>query len=444
MSNLPIITAKPERQPVARADASFPWYIGTALILAVGGGFALAILLPLAVVLEWDWGMRWRLLVQVHGHLQVIGWLGLFIVGMAYRLVPRFAGRPLRLANLTPLTLVLLLGGLLGRGAAQPWIGLPGMRALLVTATLAELVGAALFAASITATLWPVTRTMAPAPLLMLGAAGLVAQAALGVLWLSHIAGDAPVISADRNAALLAIQIYAFVLPFMLGVALRSLPVFFKYPVPTFLRTFMLVLALASGSVLYGIVPLMLDGEARTRLAGAGASLLAAALAGGTAMTGVWRRPERLRASARHGALLIRTAFAWLMLAAVLLLLSGLHAFWTGRPTQPHIADAIRHLILLGGGSTLLVGMAQLVLPWLAMRRQLRHARASIETWTLWALLTGATALRLTGAGLEGGGVGAERFWPVAAAGVLGLMAVGTFAWSVLRAARAPRPKIST
>jgi hypothetical protein len=97
------------RAPVARADAAFPWYIAAALGVAVGGGFALALLAPLAVALGWDWGMRWRPLVQAHGHLQVGGWIGLFIVGIGYRLVPRFAGRPLFLSGATAPTLALLL-----------------------------------------------------------------------------------------------------------------------------------------------------------------------------------------------------------------------------------------------------------------------------------------------------------------------------------------------
>ena len=59
----------PTRPPVARPDESFPWYIGAALAAAVFGGFALAVLLPLAVVLDWNWGVRWRALVQAHGHL---------------------------------------------------------------------------------------------------------------------------------------------------------------------------------------------------------------------------------------------------------------------------------------------------------------------------------------------------------------------------------------
>jgi hypothetical protein len=124
----------------------------------------------------------------------------------------------------------------------------------------------------------------------------------------------------------------------------------------------------------------------------------------------------------------------WLAVDAALALRSGL-------PAPPAHADAIRHLLALGTFTTLVFGMGQLVLPWLAMRRQ-RPTTTRVETWTLWLLITAATALRVTGAVLEARGVGAVRYWPMAAGGVLALTAVGLFALTVLRAARTRPPEI--
>jgi uncharacterized protein involved in response to NO len=417
---------------VARADASFPWYIGSALTVAVAGGFVLAVLLPLAVVMEWDWGVRWRALAQAHGHLQIGGWLGLFIVGMAFRMAPRFAGRPLRFARLTPVTLGLLLGGVLGRAVAQPWVDLPGMRALLILAVLAELAGALLFTAILFTTLGPAIRTVAPAPLFMLGGAGMALQALLGAVWIPGIAAGTPALPADRNAVVLAVQFYLFVLPFVLGVLSRALPTFFKQAAPSPARTGTIALALIAGTA--GLVVGELA-AAGTRIAGAGALLLAGALVSGVAMTGAWRPAERLRASARHTALLLRSALVWMVLASALLTVTGAAALWTGERPAPYWADTVRHMLALGGFSMLVAGMSQLVLPWLAMRRQ-RGRSARIETWTLWGLFNTAAALRAAGPLLESQGAGAERFWPEAAAGVLGMVAVGFFATTILRAAR--------
>lgn len=281
------------RAPVARADAAFPWCIALALAAAVAGGFVLAVLLPLAAALEWAWGVRWRALVQAHGHLQVGGWVGLFIVGMAFRLVPRFAGRPLRFPRVTLPVLVLLPAGLLGRAVAQPWLDVPGMRVLLTLSALAELAGARLFATAIVATLAPAVRTFAPAPLLVLGAGGLLAQAALGAVWLMQLPGDAPAIPADRNAALLSLQFYAFQLPFVLGVSLRALPSIFAHPAPAPHWTRALAAALAAGAALHAGTPLLMDGAAGVRPQQFGALLVAAAISGGVALTAPGR--QRLR-----------------------------------------------------------------------------------------------------------------------------------------------------
>jgi hypothetical protein len=159
------------------------------------------------------------------------------------------------------------------------------------------------------------------------------------------------------------------------------------------------------------------------------------------AQTGVWRAPDRLRRSARNAALLIRTAYLWLAVAVLALLLTATTALVTGDPVPPYQADAVRHLLAIGVFSTMIMAMSRLMLPWLAMRRQ-RGPSSSIEVWALWVLWTSATVLRVTGSLLEGEGVGAARYWPMAAAGLLGLVAVAVFAVTLLRAARVRPPEI--
>lgn len=426
---------------VARVDATFPWYVGAALLVAVAGGFALALLLPLAAALQWDWGSRWRPLAQAHGHLQIIGWLGLFITGMGFRLVPRFAGRPLRFPRVTTPTLILLLAGVLGRALAQPWLDLPGMRIDLTASAAAELIGALLFAAAIIATVLGVVRSLPSAPLLILGALGMVGQALMGLLWLPLLSADFAVLPPDRDAALLTIEFFAFVLPFVLGISLRALPTFFAQPAPSGALTSILALTLALGATLAAAGPLLPGVAAGARVQAIGSLLVAAAVSVVIARCGVWREPVRLRAAARHLVLLIRTAYAWLALSVLALVGTALQALANGTPTPAAQSDAIRHMLALGVFSTLLVGMAFLLLPWLAMRRQ-RPGAARREVWLLWTLLTGATGLRVSGALLEEQGAGSERYWPMALGGVLAISAITLFALIILRAAHHETPAI--
>lgn len=429
------------RGVVAASDRAFPWYIGAAFGVALGGGFALGLLLPVAKALQWGAEARWRALVQVHGHLQVMGWAGLFITGMAFRLVPRFAGRPLRFPAATLPTLILLLVGLLGRTVAQPWLAAPGMRGLLALGAAAELAGAILFAGVMAGTLAPAARTLAAAPLLLLGAAGMVIQAAFGAVWLIDLPGDLPVVPAGRDAALLSMQFYAFMLPFVLGVSMRALPTFFAYDAPPPRRTWAITAVLAAGTALQAGASMVPDGATMVRLQQAGALLIAAAIAAAIRLTGVWRPPTRLRPAARGAALLVRTAYAWLSLAAVVIVFIALPALTRGRPASPAGEDAVRHILGLGVITTLIVGMALLLLPWLGMRR-LPGAAAQREARVLWALLTAATALRALG-GLRGDDAGPAHDGPVALGGLLAISALAFFALRVVRAARGARTRIA-
>ncbi len=437
-TNQPLAT----KRTVAGADRAYPWYIAAALIIAVAGGFLLALLLPIAAAEGWTWGARWRALAQAHGHLQVVGWLGLFIVGMGLRLVPRFAGRPLAAPGVTIPVLVLLLVGLVGRAVAQPWLDAPGSRAVLVAAAVAELAATLLFAVAVIGTLNPVKTTLPAAPLLMLGAAGFVAQAAFAAAWLPGLTAESPALTPARNAVLLSLQVHAFLLPFVLGVALRALPVFFAQPPPSPRRTWGLAVALACGALLHALAPVLAGGATGRRLEGAGAIVVAAVILAALFNTHAWRRASRLRPATRPTALLIQGACAWLALAAVALLVTGGTALIADRVTPSHEIDAIRHAILLGGFSTLLMGMARLLLPWLAGRRQSGSA-ARREALLLFGLLTGATVSRVAGALLEGWGVGAPRFRLMAAGGLLAIVAVSLFAGIIAAAARHARAAIA-
>ena len=101
-------------------DPPYHVFLLTSMAFAVLAGFTLAILAPLSIVLEWGWGRRFMPLIQAHGQAQVLGFVGLFIIGMVYRLMPRFAGRPLRFPAMAWASWPLLSLSVLLRLIAQP------------------------------------------------------------------------------------------------------------------------------------------------------------------------------------------------------------------------------------------------------------------------------------------------------------------------------------
>ncbi|HET9221945.1 MAG TPA: hypothetical protein VFO07_05540 [Roseiflexaceae bacterium] len=84
----------------------------------------------------------------VHAALNLWGWTTLLIYGMAYHMLPRFTGRPLRRARLAAAQSWLAIGGmgLVGLGWGAVLAGLPLAQAILLAGGALQVLAAALFA----------------------------------------------------------------------------------------------------------------------------------------------------------------------------------------------------------------------------------------------------------------------------------------------------------
>ena len=137
---------KQHQQPFSRVAP----LLRAALLLGTGGGFALATVLTLTAAFAISIGPWWSATAQAHGHLQLYGWAGLFVLGVAFHFLPRLRGAPLAAPRLVPWILGTLVLGLLLRALSQPLFaatGAPIWPLLLVASGVLEcaaLVGAAL------------------------------------------------------------------------------------------------------------------------------------------------------------------------------------------------------------------------------------------------------------------------------------------------------------
>lgn len=88
------------------------------------------------------------LLRPLHAELNLWGWATLLIYGMAYHMLPRFTGRPLRRPYVAAAQSWLAIGGvaLVAIGWVGVTSGLPGARAVLTGGSTIQVVAAALFA----------------------------------------------------------------------------------------------------------------------------------------------------------------------------------------------------------------------------------------------------------------------------------------------------------
>jgi hypothetical protein len=422
-------------------------FILSSLTIAVGAGFLLGTLVSFSIVLDWGWGRRYTPLIQAHGQVQLLGWLGLFIMGMAYRLLPRFSGRPLAFPIVVWASWATLLASVIVRLAAAALEAGAWQRFALVGSGALGLAAAVAFAlVIITTAAHPGSRAGATAYFFVLGALAFFMQAGVDLALTALAAQRGDAVRPNEAAALLHLQLYGFVAMFVVGVALRAVPTFSGVPRPE-LQAKVLALALAAVVAVYVVAELWIAAGTRTSLlfrleavSFAGLGLLFLAIAG---LVGIFRpAANRLRPASQQHVWFIRTGFAWLLIAAGLSAYYGIRAGIDGVPLSYYGVDAVRHSVGLGVASTMILGMGMLVLPEFAIRRML-HPREGALPLLMLTLLTTATTLRVGAAVAAPHWLSADRYWPMAVAGMLAELAIAlfgaTFVLAMLQGARANR-----
>ena len=132
------------------ADALYrPFFLaGIAVVLTLGAVWGAYLLLQI--------GLRGSFVaaglheINAHGHAQIFGWVGLFVMGFAYQAFPRFKHTSLVCPQLAVVTLVMLLTGLFARSLAQPLVAnMPWLWWIAVAGSVLEIVAVTLFVALI-------------------------------------------------------------------------------------------------------------------------------------------------------------------------------------------------------------------------------------------------------------------------------------------------------
>jgi hypothetical protein len=414
-------------------------FIAVALAIAILGGFALAVILPARMALGVA-GERWGAYAQVHGHLQAVGFVGLFIVGVGYRLVANFAGKPaVRYPSLVPLSLWLIVSGVLLRMVGQPSAaGHTAFAVLMSAGACLELLGAACFAVNIYATLRPFPRHDAAALFFTAGAAWFLVQALLGAWWVVVAAYDrSTLLSPAPNGLLVLLQFFGFHLMFILGVGVRSFPVFFAMTRPS-ARMVAVPFALTQVGLASATLAGMIAATSTMRvdwLQNAGMVALAVGVGWVAAYTGWWRPPTRIRPASRPFALTLQPALAWLTIACAIVLAGSLRSLARGSLPPWNELDAVRHIIAAGVVLTTIVAMAQLVLPEFASER-FSGRQGAWRGIALGGLLTLATLLRIGGRFLAGAVPPDVINWAMASSGAIALSVMLVFAVLFARGVR--------
>jgi len=435
--------AAPAPRPTAPPTPweSYRLYLRTSLLLALTAGFGIGLLAVLGRAGGPDLGAYWLPLIQAHGQVQLLGWVGLFVVGVAYHVVPRFRGVPPPSRRVAGATYALWLGAVLVRAIGQPLaVALPLPGVFTVAAAL-QLAASVLFAVTLARWLAPGRGRWEGYEPYLVAAGGWLALASvlqIVVAVRADALGRGLVASLFADPYLTAL-FHGFVVMAALGVTRRAIPLFMG------LRPARERLGIAACALLNAGVALEVGAGVASALGGPeawhGVTLLGALaiVAGAVAFVGALRLYERAAmppgaGQPRAHEPYVRTAYGWLLFSLGLGAALALWELATGTPPSAGAQNAARHALALGYISLLIFGVASRVVP----------VFGGVALWgrpllaPLYVAFNVGVVLRVAGELL--GSADALGRGLVAGSGVLGYVGLVLFAlvlWRTL-AARAP------
>lgn len=386
--------AVPAEAPMSPAGVArenlYRRFLKAALLFTFTGGAALGAWALAVMALRGRLGGIGRGLLQVHGHYQLFGWVGLFVVGVAYHILPRLAGVPLPSYRLAATSFVMLVAGTVLRFAQA--LDPSGLRsALLIGGAALEVAGCGVFA-------WIVGRILrsqsgrmtAYQGYLAAGSVWLLVAALVNLQHAWYLSSRAVFeVPAYLNLPYLTAFLLGFVTFWILGVSLRTLPVFMGLRIRPGLAARLLLPLTAS-------IVVMTAGEAAYLAGGGGAARLVFGVGGvGVAVCLIlftWslgilgRREGGPEPGIDRGyEKSLRLGYAWLAISGAMLASFSLLAI-AGREMDHAFVGAYRHALTVGFITTVMTGMASRIVP---VFRGVPLYSTRLREWTFWLLAVG-------------------------------------------------------
>ncbi len=424
---------------------------GIAVALTLGAGWGVLLLLRTA------WSGQFSGLsvheVNAHGHAQIFGWVGLFVMGFAYQFLPRFKHTSPAHPALAYASFWMMLAGLVTRSAAQsltawwPWVGWVGAGASVV-----EIGAASIVLLVVAATLRSSVRGWEVSDYYIL--------AALGWFFLQTVAETvyfaATLLAPDREALLNLIatwqgplrevQIHGFATLMIFGVSQRLLVRMYGLAPPKAGKS-AAVLAIFNGAVVGLVLGLILMRTSGHGWAGLWYAAVLALAGSATWLVYGWGlfRPT---AWPDRSLKFIRTAYVWLFVSLAMSVLLPVYHLVLLPWLAPDSAaaqmgfshayyGAIRHAATVGFISMMIVGVAANVVP--ALNGFNGHSLPRL--WLPYTLLVSGCTLRVAGQSLTD--FTAWAFPVTGVSGVLELTGLALWGFHMLRLMAARRPRES-
>jgi len=471
---LGIIANKKEKPSQAEFEIAFIWW---ALGIAGFAGFALGAHVASTIGFDLPLGPGFYAYIQTHGHLQLLGWAGLFIMGVSLHFIPRLTGLPIRSSGEPRRILRLMVSGLLLRYASHavlPYVpegigywmvagALPVAAVLVLTGVLRYLnTVRRCLPRSPSAKQRAAFLTVRPFFLMMLS--GWLIYAAMNLGLTIHMLFEREIVLHQASNQL-AVQIFITLvfLPVIFAFSIRLFPLYLRLPVIDWPVNQLAIVYLAAVTCyLQSLVPVDSDYLFEARHVVGNLGLI---LKGMVVLVFVWkldvltrlrppwtvnrivapetpdRRPTRpgLPDYGEFGAFekLVYAAYLWLTGGACLEVVVG-GASLAHVPVDISL-DAVRHAYLMGFVTLLIFGMAPRMIPGFIGKKAVAYPAMVMDTFWLGNFAAFARVVPLL--------VPASSFerWPVLVpiaqglfglSGVFAIAALGYLAVNLINTAR--------
>ncbi len=419
-----------------RRHEPYQYFLKASLLVAITVGWLLGMLELLAIASRGAFarGLISPALFQVHGQSQIIGWVGLFIVGISYQVIPRQRRVAIHAPTVAWTVLGLMLGGIVLRAVSQPMAaGSLIFGAMAVLSAVLELAALGLFMFGLIQGRVMADSIQGPerfsrAALQWFGIALLLNLAACTLLAVRSTS----VVPEWLGRTIIVVELFGFVMAMIFGVNARNLPLFMRVKAapPEALRPVLRLLPAAvilcaggqAGGAFWSWGPAM-------ALAGwAGLIVCAAVYVRAVGMFGPRNRHILTAGESRCYEAYVLGAYIWLAVGLALELVVPIVQL-AGVPfSAGDLFLAGLHAITVGFISTMIMGMAARIVPAFAATRL--HSRALfVSAW--WCLMLG-TLLRVPSQALYTA-IGEPFVVLLGISGVIQLAAVMLFAWNLWR-----------
>lgn len=375
-------------------------FIWVALAAALFLGFAIGAHVASIIGFDFPLGPGFYSFIQVHGHVQLVAWVGLFIISISLHFIPRLAGVPLAHPQRISWILRFITAGLMLRSLGQcvlPYIinskAAAPVAWLTAASGLLEWLAIMLYTSLLLGAFRrveglnkrPGLFQVAPFFLMML--LGWNIYAAINFVLLIQMALQQTVVVHQAwNEFALQVFLGLVLLPVAFAFSVRMFPLYLRLPAidwPVRKLAYTYILAFSLQTLLNLPVIASLSSPWPRLVSGLGMLLKGAVI-----LFFVWKldlltrrrlpwtvnrifQPGPERTPTRPGLpdygefgsfeRLVYSAYFWLVLAAILEILSGSGILFDFSLT--HSSDAIRHVYLLGFITLLIFGMAVRMIP---------------------------------------------------------------------------------